>query len=354
MAKKKLFVVCSSPFGYLIDTYQHAINLKNDYDVSYICFDDTKPEITEEGVEIIKAPSGNSGFKKWLYFAWFVVGFIKNSDSIIFIKYFRFCSLIRLFGGKNRYIMDVRTSSISKSKRERLIFNKVLYLESFLFKSKTVISKSVADFLGIKKYCIVPLGCPKLSCDSKSFDNLSLLYIGTLSNRDIHKTVEGIARYLELSKNPKLVSYTIIGDGFKNEVEDLKQLVVKHKLDGIVKVLGRIPFNQLQPYYDEANVGVSFVPINKHFDAQPVTKTLEYMSAGMITIGTQTKAQKEVLSDANGVLISDTAESFATGLIELEQRSNQYCSEELKSGIKDLYWESIAENLDKHVLSKAL
>ncbi len=349
--KKKLFIICSSQFGYLIDTYQYAKHLKHKYDVVYVSFNYGKDKIYEDGVEVVELDCNSKGFKRWLDYARFCIGVVKDKDAKVFVKYFRLCSLVRIFGGKNDYIMDVRTVAIDNSYLYRLIFDKTLKIESVFFNRVTVISKSVADFLGISKYSVIPLGCPEFKLEHKVFNSLSLLYVGTLSCRDIHKTVKGLAIYLNNSPDSTIISYDIIGDGFANEVDELKALVKNLGLEKIVKVHGRIPFNKLNPFFEKANVGVSFVPMTEHFDVQPVTKTLEYLAAGMIVVGTRTTAQMEILTDDLGVLVNDNEDDFARGIAELVNRKGNFNSSHQINAVKDISWSSISRKLDSDVLS---
>lgn len=347
--KKKLFVICSSQYGYLIDTYQYTKNLKNIYDVVYISFNSDKEIVFEDGVEIIEYSCNDKGLKRWLGFAKFCSKIIKDQNGIVFVKYFRFCSLVKFLGGKNTYVMDVRTGSVDKRYLSRLIFNKTLKFESIFFEKITIISKSVASLLGLKSYTIIPLGCPTFELEKKIFDNLALLYVGTLSGRDIHKTITGLAAYLKKSPDSAIISYDIIGDGYANEVDDLKALVKSLGLETIVNIHGRIPFNKLTPYFEKANVGVSFVPMTEHFDVQPVTKTLEYLAAGMAVVGTKTSAQMEVLTDELGVLINDTEDDFARGIAELVDKKYGFNSHNQVMAVKDMRWCSISEKLNSDV-----
>ncbi|WP_434340266.1 glycosyltransferase [Motilimonas cestriensis] len=350
--KAKLYVVCSSQFGYLIDTYQYCIHLKDRYEIIYISFDEGKEPIIEDGIEIIQYKSKDRGVRKWLGFANFCAKVVKNKKAKVFVKYFRFCSFLKIKGGKNQYIMDVRTGSIDNSFISREIFNKTLWLESKFFDKRTVISDSVARLLWLSNYNVIPLGCPVFDVPNKNFDKLALLYVGTLSNRDIHKTISGLSLYIKNNPNSSHVfSYDIVGDGYNNEVEQLEQYVRDLNLEQVVKIHGRIPFNKLDPFFEKANVGVSFVPVTKHFDVQPVTKTLEYLSAGMVVIGTNTSAQKEVLNLELGVLINDSDIEFSRGISEISRKRSEINSWNQKEAVKEMTWESVSFKLHNLVLS---
>lgn len=78
--------------------------------------------------------------------------------------------------------------------------------------------------------------------------------------------------------------------------------------EGVRKKLG-LENKDLEPYFEQANVGISFVPMTDHYDAQPATKTFEYSNSGLYVLGTATTENKKSI-DNNGVLIQDTPESF--------------------------------------------
>jgi glycosyltransferase involved in cell wall biosynthesis len=110
---------------------------------------------------------------------------------------------------------------------------------------------------------VLPLGADIISDENKDYSKFKLLYVGTLTNRDIDKTLLGLKMYLD--KYPKVkIEYHIVGDGnTPNELASLKKLSKELELDNYVYFYGRIPNVALKPFFDKCNYGVSFVPKTK-------------------------------------------------------------------------------------------
>src|SRR5690554_8211887 len=95
---------------------------------------------------------------------------------------------------------------------------------------------------------------------NKSCDNLRLLYVGTLNGRNIDQTIKGLATYIEKHQDVDII-YDIIGDG--NELKMLKELVNDITLTSEVKPHGRIPHFNLQPFVDDAKIGICASPMTR-------------------------------------------------------------------------------------------
>ncbi|MCM2285986.1 MAG: glycosyltransferase [Desulfobacula sp.] len=224
-------------------------------------------------------------------------------------------------------------------------------LESIFFRHVTVISRSLARKLRIEnKAKILPLGSLPITEQVKQFDSLDLIYVGTLSKRNIEKTVTGFANFLKTVPQPEKYSYTIIGSGYKGEEDHLRSLAAEYGIESQVRVTGYIPFTELDGYFAKANIGVSFIPITPYFDAQPPTKTFDYLLSGMAVIGTATTENKLYINDSNGVLIDDSAESFKNGLHRIQGRINEFSSETIRKNAQKYHWQHIVHGLEKYLL----
>ena len=343
--KKKLTIVCPSQFGYLIDTYYYARYLKESYDITFICIASQKPIIEEEGIKVIYIQLEKSGLFKWLEFSQKVKALLFEKKGMIFVKYFLFCSLLRTKLVKKNYILDIRTGAVTSKWLKRNVLNCILRFESSFAGKVNVISDSLARLLKLKKYCVVGLGSPEFTSEIKEFDSLRLLYVGVLSGRKIEDTIIGLKKYLDQTSNSLIEGYDVIGYGYGDEVNQLKKLVTKYNLDNIVKIHGRIPHNQLTPFLNNNNIGVSYVPKTSFFDVQPVTKTLEYIANGMFVIGTSTTEQKKVINQYNGVLCDDTPESFSEALSQIHNNNGIFNSQGIRDNTQVDTWEDIALKL---------
>ena len=214
-----------------------------------------------------------------------------------------------------------------------------------------MISYSLAKKLKIDgKAFILPLGADTISSADKNFDEMKLLYVGSLFNRNIDVTINGFRIFYEEFKNQINLSFTIIGSGERDEETALRKLVSHYGLSEIINVTGRIPHTQLKPWFDAANVGVSYVPIVDYYDCQPVTKTFEYLLSGMPVIATRTSENIKVINSQNGVLVGDTVEDFYLGLKTIFKKRYLFDSEKIKSGSIDYTWSNIVIKYLKNIL----
>jgi glycosyltransferase involved in cell wall biosynthesis len=140
------------------------------------------------------------------------------------------------------------------------------------------------------------------------------------------------------------ISYTIIGDGPKNESDELKELIEKLNLKEFVTIIGKLLHCQLKEYFDRSNIGVSYIPLRTYFDKQPPTKTFEYLLSGMPVIATKTTANSKIINPETGVLIGDRPIDFHEGLITLYRNRNHYDSQKIRKLNLKHTWENIVRN----------
>ncbi len=347
--KPHLIIINQAQFGYHIDTYYYCKYMQGHYKIIYIGRDHGLEKIDMSGVKIINIKSNKKNLH--LNFLKEVLKHTKSAKSIIFIKYFKgINTLIRILRPHNKQILDIRTSSIDPNIIKRFLNDTILKIESFLFKNITIISKSLACKLKLQsRSYILPLGADILSETDKKFDTLRLLYVGTLHNRNIHKTIEGFTKFLRANSKNSKTHYTIIGTGFKKEVDQLKKIVEANKLQNYVHILGRIPHNQIKKYFDSHNVGVAYIPITPYFNFQPPTKTFEYVLSGLAVIGTATYENKLVINQTNGILTGDSAEDFCNGLQILNLKLNSFKSKAIRNQSLQYEWQNITNNLNNHL-----
>ena len=209
----------------------------------------------------------------------------------------------------------------------------------------TVISKSLAEKLFIShKSHVLPLGADIISLVNKSFDNIHLLYVGTLYNRNIDETIHGFKKFYDIYKDKVPVTYTIIGSGVRSEEANLKKIVFNYGLTKVVNITGRIPHIKLKSYFDTANIGVTYIPLTDYYDCQPVTKNFEYLLSGMPVIATHTSENRKVINQDNGVLIGDSAENFYVGLETIFIKRHLFCSEKIRNKSVKYSWKNIVQN----------
>lgn len=347
MNKKSLLVIHQEPFGYHSDTYYYCKYLKTKFDITYICWDYNKKKIHMPGIRIIYiSRKGNLPIRNFR-FIFSVLDEIKTRYDFHFIKYFKGSSLLRLLSGKQNFLLDIRSGSILAKEWKRLALNFTMKTETKCFPHVSVISKGLRDRLGLdRETYILPLGADPISTNNKPFDTLKLLYVGTLYNRNMEQTIQGFSKFYHEFKSRTNIQYTIVGSGFDNEEAQLKALVKSENIEDAVTIAGYIPHDELKPYFDEYNIGISYIPRTEYFDVQPPTKNYEYLLSGMAVLATNTQENRTVITPKNGILINDTPEDFYRGLIQLYVNRQIYDSQEIRANAMPYTWEKIVTRLN--------
>lgn len=352
MEKKKVLFIHQSQYGYNMGSVQYVKYLKDDYDISFICWDYLKKRINEPKITVKYISRKGNKIKRNIIFIRSVLHFISQRNiSFVFIHYFIGSSFISFFCNNTIKVhLDIRTGSVSNNLIKRIIFNTVMRFESHFFKSISIISEGLRDQLRISnKSYILPLGANPISVKSNPKYKLHLLYIGILTNRKIEDTIYGTSIFLKKFPLADL-HYTIVGNGYFNEEIMFRDLVIKLSLQSHIDIVGYIPYNEITPYYEIANIGVSYVPITSYYEYQPVTKTYEYLMAGMPVIATQTYENKKVINTINGILINDTPESFAFGVEYLYNNTNSFNEQIIRKSVENFKWSKIIKSMKEKIL----
>ena len=326
-----------------MDTFKYCKYLKGNYNVSYIGFDYGHKKI-EDDVNVFYVKRHSNKAYGMINFCKEIINEINsNQYDITFLVYFPFCFLMSMFSAIN--FLDIRTGNISEYKYKVKVFNFLIFLESNFFKKITIISDSLRKQLAINKSktFILPLGVDFKLYNDKKYSELKLLYIGTLSSRNIHHTIEGLSQYIINSVDRK-VTYDIFGDGSPMAILLLKNYIKKFSLEGIVTYHGRKRHDEIGSYFKKCNIGVSYIPITDYFNNQPPTKTFEYLGSGMITLATNTFENKKLVNHSNGVLHNDNASSFFEALSYVKNNLNFYSYNDIIDSVKDNNWRDIVEN----------
>jgi len=348
--KKKLLIINQAQFGYHTDSYYWTKYLQDLFEITYICWDYNHKKIELNDINIIYISRNGNIAVRNLRFIFYVLKELKNGYLFHIIKYFRGCSILKILNLSKKILFDIRTGSVNKKKINRFVYDFLIKTEAKFFKYVSVISKSLAQKLGLsKKAYILPLGADIISDSNKIFNSINLLYVGTLSNRNIEQTIKGFSRFYHEYKDIIRISYTIIGSGYNNEEDDLKELIRSENLSDSVILTGRIPHNKLKTYFDECNIGVSYIPVTDYFDVQPPTKTFEYLLSGMPVIATNIQENIAVVNKEDGVLINDDSLSFYHGLKKSYENKKQYQSETIRQQSLKYTWHNIVSDLNCYI-----
>lgn len=350
---KKILIISHVQFGYLIDYYQYCKHLKDNFEITFICWDYKRIKIEEPGVVVHYVSRNGNILKRNLRFIQFVLKFIKANDfKIVFTSYFLGVSLIPILTKSRKSIhLDIRTGSVSTNILSRIFNNKILFFESQFFKRISIISSGLSELLHLnKKAIILPLGAnPQILTRNLSYE-IHLLYVGTLSNRDLEVTIEGMGLFCR--EHPEInIHYTIVGDGNNNERIVLQERIYKLGLQKQIELIGYVNHNDLIHLYCISNIGISYIPITPYYEFQPATKTFEYLMAGMPVIATKTYENKLVINQDNGVLISDNPESFAMGINNIYCNLSTFDEDVIRKSVENHKWSSIIKKMEEEIIS---
>lgn len=345
---KTIVFINPGQFGYKAGYYYYCKYLREEeFTIKFLCFDQGHPKVDLDGIDITYVPFSDNKVKRTIIWQNMVFTCIKNNQSentLFFINYFKFCAVYGMLFPKLKKVLDIRTGSIKPALVKNWLENFFIRQTTKLYDNVTILSKGLIDLLKLKKEKChwLPLGSEIFSEKNKCYGDLKLLYVGTLNNRRIHETVEGFALFLRTPGRKNInVTYDIFGSGSSNEEQKLKQTISEYKLDKIVQFHGRKNHQELQPYFNKCNVGVSFVPITDFYKYQPPTKTFEYVLSGMVCIATNTYENRKLIGEMNGVLCKDTAESFCSSLISVVKKSKQYSSMDIRQSLDHFTWRNI-------------
>ena len=351
--KNSLLLITQAQYGSLIDYYQYSLHLKEKYQIEYICWDYNRLKVHTDGVKVHYVSRNGNLFKRNIRFTQAVLAIInsKSYDRVL-VNYFRGCLVLPLIlARKDGLFLDIRTTGIFASRIKRMFYNTILRFECVFYDKLSVVSDGVKKRLRLRKRTIIiPLGGNYIDVKRTSKSGLHLLYVGTLSNRNIDQTLEGIYLFLQKHKNVNL-SYTVIGVGDKQSTLKLQNVIEKYILQDAVHLVGYVPHIELAAYYEQSNIGVSYVPITDYFNYQPVTKTFEYLMSGMPVIATSTYENGLIVKESNGVLIEDNPKSFCEGLIKIYELLQTYDGITIKQELKGYQWKNIALKLEKFLLN---
>ena len=351
---KELLFIDKNPFGILVDTYKYCEYLKEEYDITYVCIDYGYKKLSMEGVKVVYVPNINTKLFRGVVFTCLALLYALKSKGFIFVTYYKGCEILKKLLFWKRMHVDVRTLSVSPDVEKRAEWNSRLNKTIIQFNTISFITEGIKKQLSVpreKEAFVIPLGADAISLKDKTFDSFKLLYVGTLYNRRIIDTVIGLRKFVDNHKDID-VHYTIIGDG--EEFDSLCNYVNSNQLFDIIELKGKIPYSELTPFFDESNIGVSYVPVTEYYEYQPPTKTFEYIMSGMFCLATNTYENKRIVNERNGLLHVDSPEGFCEALESLLGIRDKISSQDVRKTLHGYSWREIVENKVKPMIESCI
>jgi len=254
--------------------------------------------------------------------------------------------LIPLFLFRRRIAIQLYTPSVVNNKYKRILLDSLTKYVLKLFKNYlTADSSRLKKIYDLKKRnCkIIKIGmCEYGNLDSLIIDKPRLIYIGTLDSRKIDIVVNGVAVFLKKYGIP--LEFNIIGSGKLNVVNVINNTIEERNLTTIIKYHGFKSNQEVSKFISISNIGVSFVPMLKKYEGVPITKTIEYMLSGLPVIGTSNSFNRNIITEENGILCEDNAESFAKSLYVMWLKISQYNCNIIKASVDEYSMELCLEN----------
>jgi glycosyltransferase involved in cell wall biosynthesis len=347
--KKKILFVNGGQFGYSAGHYYYCKYLRDEFDIHYACYDRGKEKMELEGVNVLYIAFGSGKIKRNYVFLRDVIRLSKiEQPDTLFVVYFGLVFILSIFAfSKQQKILDIRTGSLAANTKRRNLENLIIKMQSYLFDKRIILSESLMEKLRVsrKKTLVLPLGSDVLFNGQHDFtDKLSLIYVGTLDNRRIAETIEGLAHFTQNTGNSGLIErYTIIGFGADSEIKKLQNTIKRFRLENTVVFEGQKNHEELGMYLAQANVGVAFIPIVDYYQCQPATKLFEYGLSGLFTIATDTNENRNFISSENGILCQDDPVSFSNAIERILKMRNTISSYKIRKSLDNYRWESLVD-----------
>ncbi len=344
---RRILILSQVQFGSVIAPYQYSRYLKDRFAITYLCWDYGFPRVDEPGVNVMYIPRQGGKLERLFRLIRESIREIRRGRyDLVFVVYFQGCFILPLLTGRDRMVLDIRTGYVRSPGLKRWLSNRLIHLESLLYRSVTILSDSLREDLGIssRKCCLVPLGATHAQVAPKTFEDMRLLYVGTLQHRFIEKTVEGFSRFYDEKRGSLNMFYVIVGGGRPGDQQRLRDAIQRSTCAQHIHYVGWVDHKDLGKYLEEANFGVAFIPLEDHFQVQPATKVFEYLMAGMPVIATNTLENAKTINSSNGVLTSDTPADFCRGLHELVEARHRFDSAAISAASTKYSWSYIIDH----------
>lgn len=176
-----------------------------------------------------------------------------------------------------------------------------------------------------------------------------LIYIGSLDGK--RKLKEMIRAVSIASKDVNLV-FDIYGNG-TGEAE-LEDEIIRQGMEHVIHLKGAVPRKKLFEIIPEYDLGLVYIPSGLYETAPPL-KAIEYLANKVPVIATDTLGNRVFVEDkVNGLLVNETAECFALGIIDYFNDKTLKFSNDAYDQIMKYTWSNIVSNFLMPVYKKCV
>lgn len=362
----KLLIAPKCQYGYNTDYYQMANRLaEKGISVEVVCFDQGYRKLDPpDNVHVKYVPrTANKAGNYTRHVLEIAKTFMKHRKSLDWAVVSSTIELsgilpflLKLAKPQMKWIMDIRTCSVVPSKKKRQLNDLLTLHSSRFFDRVTVVSELVAKRMNIFEFNVLPLGAEcYIDLKKKQLDpkNINFLYVGTFDGRRI----EDLIQAFDIVKNklaPDVKSrFDIVGYGEREAVTlEVTDAIGRAQHKDSIVYHGRKSHKEIHELFETATIGFSYVPQTDFFDVQPPTKTYEYIMNGIVCIGTNTKANAQIIYADNGVLTEDNVDSLVQSIEQTVARLGDFNSLKISRTVSDSKWENIVS--DFHLFLKRL
>lgn len=236
-----------------------------------------------------------------------------------------------LLGSKHKYVMQMFAQGVTPSPFKNAIHDAQVRFNVLFFSHVFVGSEHVIRLFKVPfgKAHVTGVGVDAIDYQDRVFDSMDLVYLGGLTNRYVHESVEGFVRFYKDNRGRIPMSYKIIGSGVDEAVQLLKASIAAAGPEVPVQYLGRLDDADLISVFRKSNIGVAYHKITPYYTNNISNKLYEYLLSGMPVIASRSNSMIQAINDNNGVLIEDTPEGFMHGLATMMGKLNTYDSKEI-------------------------
>lgn len=236
-----------------------------------------------------------------------------------------------IMGPKYKYVMQMFAPGVTSSKFKNAVHDLQVRFNVLFFKHVFLGSEVAMRFFKVPdhKAHITGVGIAAVDYRERAFVSMDLVYLGALSNRYVHESVQGFAKFFSENKDKIPMSYKIIGGGYQEAVQELKASIKAAGDDIPVEYLGRLDDDDLIDIFKRSNIGVVYNRVTPYYTNNISTKLYEYLLSGMPVIAVRNNSLLKAVNADNGVLIEDNPEGFERGLNMMMNNLNRYNSQRI-------------------------